>query len=56
MKSRKEGVKMFVTTIALPRELYRTLQHLAVDEDATVRSLIEEAIRQFLSRKGGRKE
>ena len=48
---------MFTTTIALPRELYRELQHLAVDEDVAVRGLIEEAIRQYLSRKkGGRKK
>jgi len=54
---RKEGTEMFTTTIALPKELYRELQHLAVDEDIAVRGLIEEAIRQYLSRKkGGRKK
>ena len=44
---------MFTTTIALPKELYRALQHLALDEDVAVRSLIEEAIKQYLSRKRG---
>ncbi len=44
---------MFTTTIALPKELYRDLQHLALDEDVAVRRLIEEAVRQYLSRKKG---
>ena len=44
---------MFTTTITLPKELYRDLQHLALDEDVAVRGLIEEAIRQYLSRKKG---
>lgn len=50
---RKKGAEMFTTTIALPKELYRALQHLALDEDVAVRSLIEEAIKQYLSRKRG---
>ena len=54
---RKEGAQMFTTTITLPKELYRDLQHLALDEDVAVRGLIEEAIRQYLSskKKGGGK-
>jgi len=50
---RKEGLEMFTTTIALPKELYRDLQHQALDEDVAVRRLIEEAIRQYLSHKKG---
>ena len=58
---RKEGAEMFTTTIALPKELYRDLQHLALDEDVAVRSLIEQAIKQYLKsapsrhKKGGAK-
>ncbi len=44
---------MFTTTIALPKEIYRDLQHQALDKDVAVRSLIEEAIRQYISRKKG---
>ena len=50
---KEEGAEMFTTTIALPKELYRALQHLALDEDVAVRGLIEEAIKQYLSRKRG---
>ncbi len=50
---RKEGLEMFTTTIALPKELYRDLQHQALDDDVAVRKLIEEAIRQYISRKKG---
>lgn len=40
------------TTIRLPRELYRALNHLAVDEDASVLSLIQKAIENYLKLKG----
>ncbi len=47
-----KAVKMIATTIRLPRDLYKSLNHLAVDEDETVRSLIQKAIENFLKQKG----
>jgi len=40
------------TTIRLPRGLYKALNHLAVDEDVSVLSLIQKAIENLLKAKG----
>ena len=44
------------TTIALDREVYKTLKHLAVERETTVRDLIREAVTTLLhsTRKKGR--
>ncbi len=55
--NRKEEVKMFRTSIALPENLYKRLAHVAVDENKTLRELMTEAIEEFITRKekGGSK-
>ncbi len=49
---------MFRTSIALPEGLYKRLAHLAVDENKTLRELMTEAIKEFITRKekGGSKK
>ena len=47
-----KAVKMVQTTLRLPQDLYKALNHLAVDEDETVRSLIQKAIETLLKSKG----
>lgn len=49
---RKEGERrFFTTTISLPQETHRKLKHLAVDQGATVRDLIREAIEEYIDRR-----
>jgi predicted transcriptional regulator len=36
------------TTIALDREVYKALKHLAVERETTVRELIREAVKNLL--------
>jgi predicted transcriptional regulator len=53
MKARE----MVTTTATFPREMYRRVQHFAVDEDTTIRDMIREAVADYLERKekkGGR--
>ncbi len=47
-----KAVKMVQTTLRLPQDLYKALNHLAVDQDEPVRSLIQKAIENFLKQKG----
>ena len=47
-----KAVKMIATTVRLPQDLYKALNHLAVHEDETVRSLIQKAIENLLKSKG----
>ncbi len=47
-----KAIKMVQTTLRLPRDLYKALNHLAVDQDESVRSLIQKAIENYLKLKG----
>ena len=52
-----EAAELITTTATFEREMYRRLQHLAVDEDMTIRDMIHEAVAEYLARKekkGGR--
>ncbi len=52
-----EAGELITTTATFEREMYRRLQHLAVDEDTTIRDMIREAVADYLARKekkGGR--
>ena len=56
-KSKVEAAELITTTATFEREMYRRLQHLAVDEDMTIRDMIHEAVAEYLARKekkGGR--
>jgi len=56
MKPKGKGeIKMQVTSISLPDDLYRTLKHKAVDEGVSLRDLFEKALRLYLekAKKGG---
>ena len=48
----KETWGTSTTTIRLPRDLYKAMNHLAVDEDVSVLSLIQKAIENLLKAKG----
>lgn len=42
---------MFHTSITLPEELYKRLCHMAVDEGRTLKEMMTEAIKEYVSRK-----
>lgn len=50
---KKKATDMVTTTVSLERDMYRSLRHLAVDEDSNVRDLIRKAVAEFLRKRGG---
>ena len=56
--TRKEGLKMQVTSIELPDDLYRSVKHQAVDESTSFKAVVQKALQEYLARvkKGGGKK
>jgi predicted transcriptional regulator len=46
---------MAMTTVTLRPEVYRRLQHIAVDEGTNVRELVRKAVDQFLEKRRTKK-
>lgn len=42
---------MVTTTVSIDRDSYRSLRHLAVDDDSSVRELIRVAVAEYLQRR-----
>jgi len=42
---------MIRTSITLPEELFKSLQHLAVDEDKTLKELMTKAIEEYVRKR-----
>jgi hypothetical protein len=53
MKVRPNVRKMVVE---VPEEVFKALKFCAVEQDATLKELVETALRQFLELKGGEKQ
>jgi predicted transcriptional regulator len=52
MKKRAESREgMTVTTVALPRDLYRRLAVAAIEENAAVTELVRQAVAEWLDRR-----
>jgi predicted transcriptional regulator len=51
MATKRKEEKMIRTSITLPEELFKNLQHLAVDESKTLKELMSEAIAEYVRRK-----
>jgi predicted transcriptional regulator len=46
---------MVRTSITLPEELFKSLQHLAVDENKTLKELMTKAIEDYVRKATGRR-
>jgi hemerythrin len=53
---RREGKKMKGTFVELPEELYRWIKHHAVDQDVSLKAVVQKAIEEYRARKGGGKK
>lgn len=52
MKTKKESVTR--ATLRLPQSLWDAVQHRAIDEHIAASDLVAQALREFLTKKGGR--
>ncbi len=53
MKAKKEHEALARATMRLPEDLWRAVQHRAIDEGITLAELAAKALREYL-KKGGR--
>ena len=40
------------TTVSLPKDLYRQLQHAKVDEERDIQDIVTDALRRYFATKG----
>jgi hypothetical protein len=52
---RKGGKKMKGTFVELPEDLYRWLKHHAVDQDISLKAVVQRAIEEYRVKRGGDK-
>ena len=50
------GVEVQMTSLELPDELYRKVKHRAVDEGTSFKAVVQRALEEYLSKKGGGKK
>lgn len=48
----KSAIQRKQTGLRLRPEIYRTLQHLAIDEGLSVSAVVEQALEEYLQRQG----
>ncbi len=55
-KAKKKKVKIVPMPVYLPEDIHKALRHAAIEEGRPATDIIRELIKEYLSKKGKRKE